>query len=92
MRISAREVLFSGQDRCPEFDCPQTLPEELSILLCRFDGAERRLQLQAKIYAGARDLGADRRNPSVEKLRLPFSIPGAGEHEVMSYGPRHRPR
>ena len=75
MRIPAHEMLFIGQDRCPEFDCPQTLPEELSILLCLLDGAERRLQLQAKICAGARDLRADRRNPSVEKVRLPFSVP-----------------
>jgi hypothetical protein len=28
MRIPAHEVLFIGQDRCPEFDCPQTLPKD----------------------------------------------------------------
>jgi hypothetical protein len=61
MRIPAHEMLFIGQDRCPEFDCAQTLPKELSILLCLLDGAERRLQLQAKICAG--------------KVRLPFSVP-----------------
>ena len=28
MRIPAREVLFTGQDRCPEFDlCKEPLPE-----------------------------------------------------------------
>ena len=74
MRIPAHEMLFIGQDRCPEFDCPQTLPKELSILLCLLDGAERRLQLQAKLNAVCRDLGPDRRTPSVEKPRLPFSV------------------
>ena len=51
MRIPAHEMLFIGQDRCPEFDCPQTLPKELDILLCLLDGAERRLQLQATLFA-----------------------------------------
>ena len=45
MRIPAREVLFTGQDRCPEFDlCKEPLPQELNILLCLLDGAERRRQ------------------------------------------------
>jgi hypothetical protein len=51
MRIPAREVLFTGQRHCPEFDPPQELPERLKILLCFLDGAERRQQLQAKINA-----------------------------------------
>jgi hypothetical protein len=63
MRIPAREVLFTGQDRCPEFDCPQELPEELKILLCLLDGAERRQQLQAKINA-ASDVRSEKRDPS----------------------------
>jgi hypothetical protein len=53
MRIPDREVLFTGQHRCPEFDQPQELPERLKILLCFLDGAERRQQLQAKINAVA---------------------------------------
>ena len=57
MRIPAHEMLFIGQDRCPEFDCSQTLPKDLDILLCLLDGAERRLQLQAKLNAVCHDLG-----------------------------------
>jgi hypothetical protein len=53
MRIPAREALFTGQRRCPEFDAPQELPERLKILLCFLDGAERRQQLQAKINVSA---------------------------------------
>ena len=50
MRIPAREVLFTGQNRCPEFDlCKEPLPEELNILLCLLEGAERRQQIQAKL-------------------------------------------
>jgi hypothetical protein len=50
MRISAREVLFTGQDRCPEFDpCREPLPKKLNVLLCLIDGAERRRKLQAKL-------------------------------------------
>jgi len=49
MRIH-RQVLFTGQDQCPEFDCsPEPLPKELDVLLCLLDGAERRLQLQDKL-------------------------------------------
>jgi hypothetical protein len=34
MRIPTREVLFIGQNRCPEFDCHQEPPpEELNVLL-----------------------------------------------------------
>ena len=50
MRIPDREVLFIGQDRCPEFDpCRGPLPEKLDVLLCLVDGAERRRKLQAKL-------------------------------------------
>ena len=50
MRISGCEVLFTGQDRCPEFDpCHEPLPEKLNVLLCLIDGAERRHKLQAKL-------------------------------------------
>jgi hypothetical protein len=62
MRIPAREVLFTGQHRCPEFDHPQELPERL---LCLLDGAERRQQIQTKIntvavsdLSGRKALGA----------------------------------
>ena len=52
MRIPVHEVLFIGQDRCPEFDCSQEpLPKELNVLLCLLDGAERRRELQAKLGA-----------------------------------------
>jgi hypothetical protein len=50
MRIPDRQVLFTGQDQCPEFDCsPEPLPKELDVLLCLLDGAERRFQLQDKL-------------------------------------------
>jgi hypothetical protein len=50
MRIPVREVLFSGQDRCPEFDCSQEpLPKELDVLLCLLEGAERRREIRAKL-------------------------------------------
>jgi hypothetical protein len=50
MRILTRErVLFTGQHLCPEFACPDELPDQLQILLCLVDGAERRRHLQAKL-------------------------------------------
>ena len=50
MRIPIREVLFSGQDQWPEFDlCQEPLPDELNVLLCLLDGAEKRRELQAKL-------------------------------------------
>jgi hypothetical protein len=49
MRIPGRDVLFTGQHQCPEFDCPKDLPKEFGVLLCLLDGTERRQQLQAKI-------------------------------------------
>jgi hypothetical protein len=51
MRVLAREVLFIGQDQCPEFNCPEPMPEELNILLCLMDGAERRRHFQAQLNA-----------------------------------------
>jgi hypothetical protein len=51
MRIPASEVLFTGQRQCPEFDVPQELPQEMKVLLCFLDGAERRREIQAKINA-----------------------------------------
>ena len=48
MRIPARNVLLTGQHRCPEFDYHKELPKEFDVLLCLLDGAERRLQLQAE--------------------------------------------
>jgi hypothetical protein len=60
MRIPVREVLFTGLDQCPEFDCCQEpLPEELSVLLCFLDGAEHRRQFQAKINAVCTDLSSE---------------------------------
>jgi hypothetical protein len=51
MRILAPEhVLFTGQHLCPEFDCRKApLPDNLQVLLCLLDGAERRRLLQAKL-------------------------------------------
>ena len=50
MRSPGHEVLFTGQDRCPEFDvCKEPLPEELKVLLCLLDGAERRRIVQANL-------------------------------------------
>ena len=52
MRIPAREALFTRQSGGGVFDCYQEpLPEEMNLLLCLLDGAERRLQLQAKLNA-----------------------------------------
>jgi hypothetical protein len=52
MRIPAREVMFIGQHQCQEFDYSQEpLPEELNVLLCLLDSAERRRHLQAKLNA-----------------------------------------
>jgi hypothetical protein len=66
MRIPTREVLFIGQNRCPEFDCHQEPPpEELNVLLCLLDGAERRRQLQAKLNALRPDLRPEMGEPSV---------------------------
>jgi hypothetical protein len=58
MRIPAREVLFTGQDRCPEFDVCRESPPELNVLLCLLDGAERRQIIQAKLSGGYRDLAS----------------------------------
>ena len=50
MHIVTRDrVLFTGQHLCPEFDCPHELPDQLRILLCLVDGADRRRHLQAKL-------------------------------------------
>jgi hypothetical protein len=52
MRIPTREVLFTGRPRYLESDfLHEPLPEEMNLLLCLLDGAERRLQLQAKLNA-----------------------------------------
>jgi hypothetical protein len=73
MRILARDrVLFTGQHRCPEFDYPQEpLPEELKVLLCLLDGAERRRHLQDKLIQ--------------DKLNAlhPRHGPGVGESNVL---------
>ena len=66
MRIPTREVLFTGQDRCPEFDlCKEPLPEELNVLLCLLEGAERRQQIQAKLNIGSHDLSPEEHDPSL---------------------------
>ena len=56
MRILAGgHVLFIGQHKCPEFDCPQGgLPGKLKVLLSLIDGAERRRQIQAQLNAQPR--------------------------------------
>ena len=56
MRILAGgRVLFIGQHKCPEFDCPQGgLPGKLKVLLSLVDGAERRRQIQAQLNAQPR--------------------------------------
>ena len=70
MRIPAREVLFTGQRRCPEFDPPQDLPERFKILLCFLDGAERRQQIQAKINAVAvSDRSGNKQDPEANGTR-----------------------
>jgi hypothetical protein len=51
MRIPDRNVLFTGQGKCPEFDCPKEHSKKLDVLLCFLDGAERRLHLQSKVNA-----------------------------------------
>ena len=56
MRILAGgRVVFIGQHKCSEFDCPQGgLPGKLKVLLSLMDGAERRRQIQAKLNAQPR--------------------------------------
>jgi hypothetical protein len=51
MRILTPErILFTGRHRCPEFDCPEgPLLDNLQVLLCLLDGAERRKHLQARL-------------------------------------------
>jgi hypothetical protein len=51
MRIlTSDRVLLTGQHLCPELDCPQgPPPDQLQVLLCLLDGAERRRHLQAKL-------------------------------------------
>ena len=64
MRITAREVLFTGQDRCPEFDLrKEPLPEVLNILICLLEGAERRRQIQAKLNTLCPDSSPERYEP-----------------------------
>ena len=65
MRIPARNVLLTGQHRCPEFDYHKELPKEFDVLLCLLDGAERRLQLQAEINA----VGAEARREEIDLVR-----------------------
>ena len=49
MRILVRGRLI-GIDQCPGFDCPrEPLPENLNVLLCLIEGADRRRKLQAKL-------------------------------------------
>jgi hypothetical protein len=63
MRIPAHEMLFIGQDRCSEFGlCKEPLPDELNILLCLLDGAERRRQMQTKLNADCLDLSPEAHN------------------------------
>ena len=59
MRIPVRNVLFTGQHRCPEFDSPKEMPKEFDVLLCLLDGAERRLGRQAKINACGREVTSE---------------------------------
>ena len=56
MRILAGgRVLFIGQHKCSEFDCPQGgLPGKLKVLLSLIDGAEWRRQIQAQLNAQPR--------------------------------------
>ena len=69
MRIPARVVLFIGQHRCQEFDYSQEpLPEELNVLLCLLDGAERRRHLQAKLNALRPALRPEMGEPSVSSV------------------------
>jgi hypothetical protein len=67
MRILARDrALFIGRHRCPEFDCPQgPPPENLGILLCLVDGAERRRHLQDKLNASHPQPGPELGDPNV---------------------------
>jgi hypothetical protein len=58
-------VLFTGQDRCSEFDlCKEPLPAKLNILLSLLDGAERRRQIQAKLNAGYPNPNSDDHDPA----------------------------
>jgi hypothetical protein len=68
MRIPS-EVLFTGQRQGSEFDVPQELPEEMKVLLCLLDGAERRREIQAKINAVCPEARKNGNKAAKEKAR-----------------------
>ena len=63
MQHLPKQAVFLGRALQARFDCPQQpLPDELNVLLCFLDGAERRRRLQAALNAKQRvklDLPAD---------------------------------
>jgi hypothetical protein len=63
MQHLPKQAVFLGRALQARFDCPQQpLPDELNVLLCFLDGAERRRRVQAALNAKQRvklDLPAD---------------------------------
>src|SRR4029453_12629639 len=63
MQHLAKQAVFLGRALQARFDCPQQpLPDELNVLLCFLDGAERRRGIPATLNAKQRvkpDLAAD---------------------------------
>jgi hypothetical protein len=73
MRIPDRQVLFTGQDQCPEFHCStEPLPKELDVLLCLLDGAERRLLLQDKLNVVGAEAEQEKPATRAQEKRMPL--------------------
>ena len=83
MQHLPKQAVFLGRALQARFDCPQQpLPDELNVLLCFLDGAERRRRVQAALNAKQRvklDLPADVHWMPADEV--PKSRPDWGGHE-----------
>ena len=83
MQHLPKRAVFLGRALQARFDCPQQpLPDELNVLLCFLDGAERRRRLQAALNAKQRvklDLPADVHWMPADEVRE--ARPDWGGHE-----------
>ena len=83
MQHLPKQAVFLGRALQARFDCPQQpLPDELNVLLCFLDGAERRRRVQAALNAKQRvklDLPADVHWMPADEVRE--ARPDWGGHE-----------
>jgi len=83
MQHLPKQAVFLGRALQARFDCPQQpLPDELNVLLCFLDGAERRRRIQTTLNARQRvklDLPADVH--WVPADQVPEAGPDWGGHE-----------